>query len=210
MARIANTDERREQIARAFQKVMAKQGYDGAAITDVARAAGLTPGLLHYHFKNKLEILLAVLDGLASRHAEALSRHLAGAGADPAKELAAFIDFHLALGSQADPETLACWITLIGEALRTPRVKRAFEEAITSILQRLAAILRRGAEARLFACEDPDAAASAIVAAIQGYYVLAATARSTIPRGSAAASVKRMAEGLLHPARPLERRERRS
>jgi hypothetical protein len=39
--------------------------------------------------------------------------------------------------------------------------------------------------------------------------VLAATARETIPRGSAAISTKRMAEGLLRPARPLARRGRR-
>jgi TetR/AcrR family transcriptional repressor of bet genes len=54
------------------------------------------------------------------------------------------------------------------------------------------------------------AAASALVAAIQGYLVLAATARSVIPRGSAATSTKRMAEGLLRPSRPLTKKERRA
>jgi TetR/AcrR family transcriptional repressor of bet genes len=48
-----------------------------------------------------------------------------------------------------------------------------------------------------------DAAASALVATIQGYFVLAATARSLIPKGSAASSTKKMAEGLLRPARPF-------
>jgi hypothetical protein len=37
------------------------------------------------------------------------------------------------------------------------------------------------------------------VAAIQGYLVLAATARCAIPKGSAAASTKAMADGLLKP-----------
>jgi TetR/AcrR family transcriptional repressor of bet genes len=209
MPRPENTDERREQIARAFQKVMAKKGYDGAAIADVAKAAGLTPGLLHYHFKSKLEILLAVLEGLASRHRHALEAHLSAAGGDAAKELAAFIDFHLALGSAADPEVLACWITLSGEALRTPRVKKDFEKAVTSILERLAATIRSGVKAGVFDCQDPKAAASALFAAIQGYFVLSATARSAIPRGSAAASVKRMAHGLLRSALPLDRNEPR-
>jgi TetR/AcrR family transcriptional repressor of bet genes len=63
---------------------------------------------------------------------------------------------------------------------------------------------------RLFKCDRPDEAASALVALIQGYFVLAATARNTIPRGSAAASAKRMAEGLLRPSRSLIGQKARS
>jgi len=202
MPRPANTDERRAQITRAFQKIMAKSGYDGAAIADVARAADLSPGLLHYHFKNKLEILLAVLDGLVQRHDRGLERRLALASGDPAEELSAFIDFHLGLGSEADPEALACWIVLSGEALRTPRVQKAFARALASMIERLATILGRGVERGAFCAVDPAVAAPALVAAIQGYFVLAATAPDSIPPGSAATSVKRMASGLLQPAHP--------
>jgi TetR/AcrR family transcriptional repressor of bet genes len=63
----------------------------------------------------------------------------------------------------------------------------------------LAAILRQGKSDKLFRCDDPLVDAAALVAAIQGYLVLAATARSVIPRGSAAASTKAMADGLLKP-----------
>jgi len=64
MARPSNTDQRREQITRALQAVMAKKGYDRASISEIAAAAGLAAGLVHYHFDSKLEILLAVLDRL--------------------------------------------------------------------------------------------------------------------------------------------------
>jgi TetR/AcrR family transcriptional repressor of bet genes len=132
---------------------------------------------------------------------------LARAGGDPAADVAAFIDFHLGLGADADPEALACWILLGGEALRQPRIHVEYEKALRGWVDRLAGLIRRGVEQRAFRC-DPGAAASALVAAIQGYFVLAATARDVIPRGSAAASAKRMAEGLLHPARPLVREGR--
>ena len=36
---------------------MAKRGYDGASVADIAKAARLTPGLVHYHFKNKQELI---------------------------------------------------------------------------------------------------------------------------------------------------------
>ncbi len=181
---------------------MAGKGYDGASIADVASEAGLATGLVHYHFKNKLEILLEVVKSLGATHDEALARAIARAESDPARELARFIDFHLALDS-ADPETLACWITISGEALRETRVRRAFEAAMERTVETLAGIVKRGVEARVLRCEDPKAAACAIVATIQGYFVLAATSPSLIPRGSAARSVRAMATGLVSPVRPL-------
>lgn len=184
-------------------KVMAKRGYDGASIADIAKAARLTPGLVHYHFKSKQEILLAALRELIVHHDATLETRLAAVAGDPVEEVAAFIDFHLGLGADADPEVLACWILLSGEALREPKVRVQFEKAIETTVKRLAAVIQAGVDQRVFRCESSAPAASALVAAIQGYFVLAATARKVIPKGSAAASTKQMADGLLRPVRPF-------
>lgn len=196
MARPTNSDVRREQISDALIRVMAKRGYDGASVADVAKAARLTPGLVHYHFESKQEILLLALERLVSRHLEKLDARLAAVAGDARAELHAFIDFHLGLGADQDPEALACWILLSGEALREPKVRSALEAALGAMTQRLHATIRRGAQQGVFECARPDAAASALVATIQGYFVLAATARSLIPKGSAAACTKQMAAGL--------------
>ena len=203
MPRPSNTDERRLQITDALVKVMAKRGYDGASVADIARAARLTPGLVHYHFDSKQEILLAALGDLVARHDARLDARLGAAGANPIAELGAFIDFHLGLGADADPEALACWILLSGEALREPKVRVRFERALQGMVARLAGLIRQGVEQRVFVCDSVDEAAAALIALIQGYFLMAATARTTIPRGSAAVSAKRMAEGLLRPSRPL-------
>jgi TetR/AcrR family transcriptional repressor of bet genes len=209
MPRPTNTDERRAQITGALVKVMARRGYDGASVADIARAARLTPGLVHYHFESKREILLQALRDLVARHEARLDARLAAAGDDPAAELAGFIDVHLGLGANADPEALACWILLSGEALRDAKVRAEFERALEGIAARIARIIRCGVERRVFACDSVEAAAGALVATIQGYFVLAATARAVIPRGSAAASTKQMAAGLLRPARRATRKEAR-
>ncbi len=201
MARPSNTDERRAQIASGLVKVMARRGYDGASVSDIARAARLTPGLVHYHFKNKQEILLSALAQLVAGHSARLEVRLTSAGDDAHAQVAAFIDFHLGLGADADPQALACWILLGGEALREPKVRVAFEGALSTVVSRLTALIRSGVQQRAFRCDSPEAAASALVATIQGYFVLAATSRPLIPKGSAAASAKRMAEGLLQPVR---------
>lgn len=57
-ARQSNT---REQIIRGAYTVLAEQGFEAASIKEIAREAGVTPGLVHYHFTNKDELLLAVL-----------------------------------------------------------------------------------------------------------------------------------------------------
>ncbi len=201
MARPSNTEQRRRQISSALVEVMAKRGYDGASVADIASAARLTPGLVHYHFGSKQEILLAALDDLVARHAAELDARLGEVVEDPARELDVFIDYHLARGKDADPQALACWILLSGEALREPKVRAPFEKALEATAERAAVIIRRGVEQGLFECDSVQAAASALVATIQGYFLLAASARSVIPKGSAAASTRRMASGLLRRKR---------
>lgn len=197
MPRPSNTAERRTQIARALLKVMAKTGFDSASVAEVAKVAKIAPGLVHYHFKNKLEILLAALDQLTHDYDERLDRHLRAASGDPEKELRAFVDAHLHLGDEADPEALACWIDISGESLREPRVRKAFTRFMASVAARIVDILKRGTALELFSCEEPEVAAAAIVATIQGYFVLGATAREIIPRGSAARATMAMCEGLI-------------
>ena len=197
MARPSNTAERRLQIARALLKVMARTGYAGAAVSDVAKLAQLTPGLVHYHFKNKLEILLVAIDELEGEYQRQLDARLAAAGGDPERELRAFVDAHLRLGRDADRGKLACWIDVSGEALREPRVKKAFARVLSRSTARLRDILARGIASGRFRSGEPEAAAAAIVAAIQGYFVLGGTARELVPRGSAARATHAMCDGLL-------------
>jgi TetR/AcrR family transcriptional repressor of bet genes len=197
MPRPSNTAERRLQIARSLLEVMARTGYAGAAIADVAKRAKLAPGLVHYHFKNKLEILLVAIDELEGDYVRRLDALVAAAGDKPERELRAFIDAHLRLGKHADPVALACWIDVSGEALREPRVKKAFARVLSRSRNTLADVLRRGKETGRFRCADPEVAAAAIVAAIQGYFVLGATARELVPRGSAARATAAMCKGLV-------------
>lgn len=197
MARPSNTQERRRQIAAGLVSVMAEKGYDGASVADVAKAAHLTPGLVHYHFQNKLEILLEVVAELGEAHLARLDAALSGVRGNPTAELDAFIDVHLATGKTADEKRLACWIAIGAEAIREHRVRAPYQ----AILERLAAslddIIRRGVRSGAFHVTDPRAASLAIVATIQGYFGIAGAARTLIPAHSAAPALRAMARGLL-------------
>lgn len=204
MGRTSNTDTRRAQIVDGLAVVMAKRGYDGASIAEVARHADLAPGLVHYHFKNKLEILIELVRTLGADHARALDAAMAATDADDAAaRLVAFIDVHLGLGAHADPKALACWVLVTAEALRERRVRLEVERLLCELTRRLTEIIDRGNTRRQLACSEPAAAAGALVALIQGYFTVAATARELIPPGSAGPSALRMAEGLVRPKRPF-------
>lgn len=56
--------ERREQILRAAYEVAAREGLGGTTILLVAAAAGLSPGLVPFHFGTKRRLLLSLLDWL--------------------------------------------------------------------------------------------------------------------------------------------------
>jgi TetR/AcrR family transcriptional regulator, transcriptional repressor of bet genes len=204
MARSSNNDERRAQIATALLAVMAKRGYEGATIVDIAAKARLAPGLVHYHFDTKLEILEEATRILAAEHDRALDTALAKA-TTAAAMLETFIEVHLGLGAHADAGRLSCWVQIAGEAIRHPSVRTEYAVVIASLAKRAERTIRRGIEAGELACDNPAAAAAAIAATIQGYFVMAATARELIPRGTAAASTRAMLDGLVHATKSKAR-----
>jgi TetR/AcrR family transcriptional repressor of bet genes len=196
MARPSNTAERRQQIADALLAVMSKRGYEKATIAEVAKEAGLTPGLVHYHFETKQEILLAVvaqLDGILERRVEIRLARAEG----PRAQLDAFIDAHLATGSDADPRAVASWVTLAAEAIRQPEVRAAYATVVGRWMKRLEALVRASLAEQGVSTVGARTAAAAVFASIQGYFVLSAATPGVTPEGSAAGAVKRMVEGLL-------------
>lgn len=62
--RRAAEEERKAQILDASYKVAAQRGLDHLTIRLVAAEAGLSNGLVHFHFKTKEALLIALLDRL--------------------------------------------------------------------------------------------------------------------------------------------------
>jgi AcrR family transcriptional regulator len=54
--------ERREQVVDAAMRVIVEQGYEGASIEAIARAAGVTRPVIYDHFRNLGELLEALID----------------------------------------------------------------------------------------------------------------------------------------------------
>jgi TetR/AcrR family transcriptional repressor of bet genes len=197
MGRPSNTLERRRQITRALEQVMSGHGYRGATIAEVARVAGLNSGLVHYHFKTKQEILLALLEQIAQSLERRYRTRVELAGGEPVAELVAFIQAHLALGDDADPALVGAWVTIGAEAIVQDEVRRMYTHALRRRAVELTRLCRRALKARRGNGRGASDMSLALASAIEGTYLLSVAAPGLITCGSGARSVTQMARGFL-------------
>lgn len=196
MPRPSNSRARRAEIVDGMLTVMATTGYERASIQAIAAAAGLTAGLLHYHFGSKEKILLAVLDTIEEAITVRFAQR-AAPDAPPRVALEAWIDAHLAVDATTDPRLVACWVQIGPAALCMPAIGARYQELLTTDAARLhrivAAVLAEGGAA----VDDADAITAALLSAVTGAYQLSLGVPELTPPGSAAEMVKRMSVGLL-------------
>jgi AcrR family transcriptional regulator len=56
----------RRQVLDAAVRTLAERGYAGTSIGDIARAAGMSKGAVHYHFESKHDLIGQVLEHCAA------------------------------------------------------------------------------------------------------------------------------------------------
>jgi len=198
VGRPSNTARRREELVGGLLRVMAARGYGGATIAEIAREAGLPPGIVHYHFESKKEILVAVLERLSAVLRERYRRRAARAGRTETRgRVFAWVDAHVALGADADTKAMACWVAIGAEALRDPEVRAEFEKVLAEDRRILEALLREALTAERRSPRAARPIATSLVAAVQGAFQLGCAAPGAIATGSMAPLLRRMADGLL-------------
>jgi len=186
--------------------VMSTSGYGGATIPLIAKAAGLSTGLVHYHFDTKQSILLELVRHLIEIVDE---RFQSSKESEPAARLTAYINAHLAYRSGANPMAVSCWNIIGAEAVNQPEIKAAYQAAMydqVAVLEKVCEDILR-AEGR--SIRKKRAIALGITAAIEGSYRLLIAVPNMIPRGFAATTVRDMAFGLIS-AQPVSSQNRRT
>ena len=198
MARPSNTEHRRQEIVNGLMQAMADKGYEKASIQSIAKAAGLSPGLIHYHFKTKQEILIALIHQISEQAAQRFTL-LADAAGNAPQQLDAYIDAALALGDGSNPEAVTAWVIIGAEAVRIEEVRALYQQIIRQHSQQLSELLQQvAAENGMTLNPSQTADISAfVIASIEGSYQLATTAPAANP-GYAARLLKQALAGMLH------------
>ena len=55
-------DQTKERIVAAAYRALVKRGYHATAMKDIAAEAGVAPGLAHYYFETKEDLLVAAIE----------------------------------------------------------------------------------------------------------------------------------------------------
>lgn len=178
MGRKPNTEMRRQQIIDALLQEMAELGYERASTKSIAARAGLAPGLVHYHFHNKQEILLELVDQLIlqaeRRFSEAIQE-----GSTAMGRLNAFVASRVGLGPKSDNTQVKAWVSIIADAMAQPEIRSRVAKWLASDFGQLSALFEEAGSG------EPAERAAALLAMILGSFSLHAIQVRGIPKGYA-------------------------
>ena len=172
MSRAESKARTRAALLDAAERVVARNGYAGAGVDEIAAEAGYSVGALYSNFRNKQELLLDLVGERASRHVADAAKLLAdgeGPGADPMAALSR----QLVRVADADDLTLSQSELLQSElwayAVRHPEVRDRIAAQLRGPHDALATLVgeQRARDDERWAGDD-DEIATVVLALFQG------------------------------------------
>jgi AcrR family transcriptional regulator len=155
------------RIVDAMRRSVAARGAAGATFDHVAREAGVSRGLLHYHFGTKERLLAEVVRRDADIRLERLGTELAGAAT--ADDVLSVLVHSLTDLVERDPGFVALMFELFTSGRRNPEIATevaALQRATrTKVAELLAA---KQADGVVHLAADPDAVAAVLLALADG------------------------------------------
>lgn len=112
--RTASKEVRRRQLIEATINSIAKHGISGTTMTTVTRLAGLSLGIVNFHFENKENLFAETLKFLAEEHRDHWRKAYETAGPEPEAKLLAIVDAHFTK-TISSRKKLKVWFGFYGE-----------------------------------------------------------------------------------------------
>ncbi|HTT87529.1 MAG TPA: TetR/AcrR family transcriptional regulator [Acidimicrobiales bacterium] len=81
----------REYLLRAAAEVLARRGFHGASLDEVAATAGYTKGAVYSNFKNKEDLFLALLEAIQQREMDQVEATIDASDVPPEARLGDFV-----------------------------------------------------------------------------------------------------------------------
>lgn len=118
---------RRQQLIDATIDSISRHGIGGTTMSSVTETAGLSLGIVNFHFQSKQNLLEETLVFLAREHHDQWLRAYRDAGLSAREKLLAIVDahFHPRICS---PKKLAVWYAFYGEAGRRKVYRKLIED----------------------------------------------------------------------------------
>ncbi|NUW31760.1 TetR/AcrR family transcriptional regulator [Nonomuraea sp. SMC257] len=195
----------RERLIESTRELLWERGYVGTSPKAIQERSRAGQGSMYHHFHGKPDLALAAIARSAEETRSRAEAELDGPGS-AAGRIAAYL--------RREREALrGCPVgrlTQDPDVMADPRLRAPVEEYFTWLTDRLAGLLEQGrASGELGPGLDPEATAAALVAVVQGGYVLARAAGSAEAYARAVDGALALLTAHAHPpARPAEPSER--
>ena len=118
-SRKASKETRQQQLIEATIDSLAKRGYSDTTLANVADGAGLSRGIVNFHFESKEKLLVSTLQFMSDEYANHWNNALEKAGPGAADKIWSLVnaDFDRKICTK---RKLAAWCAFWGEAKSRP------------------------------------------------------------------------------------------
>lgn len=169
MPRRKITPERKNEIIEGLYKCLASTGHEQVTIKDIARAANLSYGVIHYYFDSKKQIMLAVVDDFISRYGGLVQDRLTKAESawDRLRIFITFAVERLIL----DPEASMFFLNLYQMAMNDEEIRSGAMSSYAYFRRAIRGILKYGIARGEFADVDVEKLAFLYAGCIEGMWL---------------------------------------
>lgn len=169
MARPSVQDERRAQIMAATRRVIVDRGVTMLRVADVARAAGVSAGIVHYYFDSKDDL---IRETLRDNFAQSFARRAPIVDQDlPVDERLDRLVRSYVPDDDATRESWHVWLELWVGGAHDEALRELNEEAYGEWRRRIGELIAEGVATGALVSEDPQADANQLVAMMDGLAV---------------------------------------
>ncbi len=157
---------RQRLLARATE-LFVEKGYEGTSVREIVAAAGVTPPVLYYYFKNKEGIYLEIMRE-AHGQFEAVLAGVAEMGGTAEERLRALVGRVLVLFRTHIDAARLLYAVHYGPTRSVPEIR--FDEIHTQFIDAVLALILQGTASGEFAPEEPEVMMWAVLGAVN-YYI---------------------------------------
>lgn len=158
-------DQRRIEILDAVLKVIIAVGFTEMTVADVARVAGVSNALVHYHFSSKPDLIAAALRA-ASNEDQAFRDEIIASDGTATKRLDDVLC--KSLPGDANDASWLLWIETWGETRRDPQIRQVMTDLNAHERGAIVGLLEEGEASGEFTCTDHHGVAVRLAALRDG------------------------------------------
>ncbi len=166
MSKLNVAAERKDQIVRATVECITQFGYHNFSMQDVAKIAGVSKGIIHYYFLNKDDLMLSVLDRVASDIEQLIHTDMDSSN-DPQKKLEIFIAICLNVVRRTK-EYYQVNMDFWTQINQKEEVRLIIAKHYAKFRETCARVIEEGMKKNLFRKVDPLAYSAFIISVVDG------------------------------------------